>query len=182
MGVLFAHDRVRIHGYSRLLADLGPYTPETFLSGLRKRYTVNPYGHVDGSGYNIRPHIASPENYHIMHLYLEGTWYECCRPVDKDAGSIDVLDVAVLQKHVLEEMLGITDPRGDARLQDLGGTRRSRISKNSWMLEPTGLPLRCSRSGSGRCSRLPMQAESCRPNPRGLSQSFLSGLVIHSFV
>ena len=79
---------------------------------------------MDGSGYNIRPHIASPENYHIMHLYLEGTWYECCRPVDKDAGSIDVLDVAVLQKHVLEEMLGIADPRGDARLQYLGGARR----------------------------------------------------------
>ena len=49
MGVLFAHERVRIHGYSRLLTDLGTYTPETFLAELGKRYTVTPYGKVDGT-------------------------------------------------------------------------------------------------------------------------------------
>ena len=76
MGVLFAHDRVKIHGYSRLLTDLGSFTPATFLAGLGKLYTVTPYGNVDGSGYNIRPHISHPEKYHIMHLYLEGKWYQ----------------------------------------------------------------------------------------------------------
>jgi len=58
-----------------------------------------------------------------MHLYLGGNWYECTRPIDPAAGPIDVLDVSVLQKTVLEGMLGITDPRGDARLQYLGGAR-----------------------------------------------------------
>ena len=80
MGVLFAHERVRIHGYSRLLTDLGTYTPETFLAELGKRYTVTPYGKVDGRGYNIRPHIACPEKYHVMHLYLEGKWYQVYPP------------------------------------------------------------------------------------------------------
>ncbi|MGP8255947.1 MAG: DUF1015 domain-containing protein [Methanoregula sp.] len=182
MGVLFAHDRVRIHGYSRLLADLGPYTPETFLSGLRKRYTVNPYGHVDGSGYNIRPHIASPENYHIMHLYLEGTWYECCRPVDKDAGSIDVLDVAVLQKHVLEEMLGITDPRGDARLQYLGGARpvsdlEKLVDAGTYRLAFAMQPVRV-----GTVLSIANAGGIMPPKSTWFEPKLLSGLVIHSFV
>ena len=60
MGVLFAHNRVKIHGYSRLLADLGPYTPDSFLRKLRECFTVRPYGAVDGSGFNIPPAIAEP--------------------------------------------------------------------------------------------------------------------------
>ncbi len=123
MGVLFSHNRVRIHGYSRLLTDIGTFDQETFLNELRKWYTVTPYGAVDGCGYNIRPHIAHPEKYHVMHLYLEEKWYECTRPINPGADPLDVLDVALLQKLVLEGMLGITDPRGDARLQYLGGAR-----------------------------------------------------------
>ena len=123
LGVMFAHDRVRIHGYSRLLTDLGTYTPETFVHRLKDHFEVQPYEGVDGSGYNIPPKIASPEKYHIMHMYLCGRWYECTRPVDGAAAPLNALDVAVLQEHVLEGMLGITDPRGDARLQYLGGAR-----------------------------------------------------------
>jgi uncharacterized protein (DUF1015 family) len=123
MGVMFAHNRVRIHGYSRLLVDLGDYTPETFLRQLEKQFAIEPYGKVDGNGYNIRPNLANPEKFHVMHMYLGGTWYECTRPVDPVAALPETLDVAILQKYVLEGMLGIRDPRGDARLQYLGGAR-----------------------------------------------------------
>jgi len=123
MGVIFAHNRVKIHGYSRLLTDLGTFTPQSFLDKLGTCFTVRPYGALDASGYNIAPAIAHPGNYHVVHLYLAGTWYECTRPRDPQADPIASLDVAILQKHVLEGMLGITDPRGDARLQYLGGAR-----------------------------------------------------------
>jgi uncharacterized protein (DUF1015 family) len=56
-------------------------------------------------------------------MYLAGQWYECTRPLEKNAALLDTLDVAVLQTYVLEGLLGITDPRGDARLQYLGGAR-----------------------------------------------------------
>jgi len=123
MGVLFAHDRVRIHGYSRLVTDLGTLTPATFMHRLKEQFDVRPYGKVDGCGYNISPKTADPEKYHVVHMYLDGRWYECTRPLDTGAAPLDALDVAVLQKHVLLGMLGITDPRGDARLQYLGGAR-----------------------------------------------------------
>ncbi len=123
MGVMFAQDRVKIHGYSRLLADLGTFTPVTFLDALSKYFDVTPYGDVKGSVYNIPPRIKKPERYHIIHMYLAGMWYECTRPIDRNAAPLDALDVAVLQSFVLEGLLGITDPRADARLQYLGGAR-----------------------------------------------------------
>jgi uncharacterized protein (DUF1015 family) len=123
MGVMFAHDRVKIHGYSRLLTDLGTFTPESFMKRLRDRFDVKLYGPVNGSEYNITPGIINPEKFHVFHLYLSGRWYECTRPVDVNASPLDTLDVAILQKVVFETMFGITDPRGDARLQYLGGAR-----------------------------------------------------------
>lgn len=123
MGVLFAQNRVRIHGYSRLLADLGTYTPASFLEDLRKYFDVTPYGDVRGTEFNIPPKIKKPERYHVVHMYLAGQWYECTRPLERNAVLLDRLDVAVLQTWVLEGLLTITDPRGDARLQYLGGAR-----------------------------------------------------------
>ena len=123
MGVMFAHNRVKIHGYSRLLADLGTYSPTTFLDDLKKYFDVTSYGKVRGAEFNIPPKVKKPENYHIMHMYLAGQWYECTRLLEKKAALLASLDVAVLQTYVLEGLLGITDPRGDTRLQYLGGAR-----------------------------------------------------------
>jgi uncharacterized protein (DUF1015 family) len=123
MGVMFAHDKVKIHGYSRLLTDLGDYSEERFLNRLKDCFEVREYGPVNGKGYNIPPRISSPEKFHVIHLYISGQWYECTRPIDSHQTPLATLDVAVLQKHVLETMLGISDPRGDSRLQYLGGAR-----------------------------------------------------------
>ena len=123
MGVMFAHNKVRIHGYSRLLVDLGRFTPVTFIVELGKYFEIKPYGNVRGAEYNIPPKIKKPENFHVVHMYLAGQWYECTRLREKRAVPLDALDVAVLQTYVLEGLLGITDPRGDSRLQYLGGAR-----------------------------------------------------------
>jgi len=58
-----------------------------------------------------------------MHFYMQGTWYEASRPIRDPADLIGSLDVSVLQKDVLEGMLGITDPRGDPRLHYMGGAK-----------------------------------------------------------
>lgn len=123
MGVLFAHDRVRIHGYSRLISDLGPFTPQSFLARIAEIFNVQPYENVNVHGYNIQPMTKNADKYHIMHMYLKEQWYECTRSINPNASALESLDVAVLQNYVLKEMLDITDPRGDSRLQYLGGAR-----------------------------------------------------------
>jgi uncharacterized protein (DUF1015 family) len=123
MAVLFAHDRVKIHGYSRLVADLGSYTPASFLEALGERFYIEPYGEIDDTVVCIPPLGEHSVPCHVMHMYLGGRWYELARPVADTADLIASLDVSVLQQVVMEGMLGITDPRGDPRLQYLGGSR-----------------------------------------------------------
>jgi uncharacterized protein (DUF1015 family) len=181
MGVLFAHNRVKIHGYSRLLSDLGTYTPESFLKELGRCFTVRPYGNVDGSGYNIPPGVAEPGRYHVIHLYLAGTWYECTLEKDPGADSLEALDVAVLQRHVLGPMLDITDPRGDARLQYLGGARPvadlEKLVDNgtyrlAFAMQPVQVETVLSIADAGGI--MP-------PKSTWFEPKLLSGLVIHSF-
>ena len=181
MGVMFAQDRVRIHGYSRLLADLGTFTPQTFLDALTKYFEVTPYGNVRGKEFNIEPKIKKPERYHVMHMYLGGQWYECTRPLEKNAAPLDALDVAVLQTYVLEGLLGITDPRGDARLQYLGGARpvadlEKLVDLGKYQLAFAMQPVKVATVLSIADAGGVMPPKSTWFEPK-----LLSGLVIHSF-
>jgi uncharacterized protein (DUF1015 family) len=121
MGVLFADSGIRVHGYSRMVRDLGGRSREEFMEALSGSYGISPCGAVDRSAYQITPKI--PGNGHLMHMYIGGTWYECRARGDPPSDPIEALDVSVLQHEVLERILSITDPRGDDRLQYLGGAR-----------------------------------------------------------
>jgi uncharacterized protein (DUF1015 family) len=122
MGVIFAEDEVKVHGYSRLLTTFGEYSPQSFLQALRAVATVKPFDVVDSLAYTITPD-QNHEGLHIFHLYTDGAWYECSMQVSSSATRIDSLDVSVLQDQVLIPFLDITDSRGDSRLQYLGGAR-----------------------------------------------------------
>lgn len=123
MGVLFPHDGVKIHGYSRLVSDLGGMGEGEFLAKLGERFTVGPCENVDPLAYHIVPRAAEPGRSHIFHVFLGGKWYECSRLCGQGTDPIWSLDVTVLQQEVLGPILGISDPRTDPRLQYLGGAR-----------------------------------------------------------
>ena len=181
MGVLFAHDRVKIHGYSRLLTDLGTYTPATFMNRLKDCFDVKKYGPVDGSRYNIPPTIIFPEKFHVFHMYLSGYWSECTRTVDVTASPLTTLDVAVLQKEVFDTMLGITDPRGDARLQYLGGARpvsdlENLVDSGKYRIAFAMQPVRVDTVLSIADANGVMPPKSTWFEPK-----LLSGLIVHPF-
>ncbi len=181
MGVMFAHNRVKIHGYSRLLTDLGSYTPAAFMDAVKTCFDVVEYGPVDGNSYNIPPKIAHPEKFHVMHMYIGGKWYQCSRPVDTCAPSLDALDVAVLQKLVLEPMLGITDPRGDSRLQYLGGARpvadlEKLVDDGKYKLAFAMQPVRV-----GTVMAIADAGGVMPPKSTWFEPKLLSGLVVHTF-
>jgi uncharacterized protein (DUF1015 family) len=122
MAVLFPHDRVTIHGYSRLVTDLLGLSPESFREHLSERFFVRRCPSRPG-GEEWGPGRSSP-GLHLFRMYLAGAWYEVSRPKGPPAsGGIPVLDVQVLQDEVLRPLLGIREPRDDPRLQFLGGSR-----------------------------------------------------------
>jgi uncharacterized protein (DUF1015 family) len=112
VAVAFPHDQVQILPYNRTVKDLAGRTPSAFLSALRERFPVR-----DGS--------ASPARKGEAAMFLDGRWYTidlaAARPAD--ASRAAGLDVALLQQHVLEALLGIGDIRTDKRIEFVGGAR-----------------------------------------------------------
>ncbi|MCP1661676.1 MAG: DUF1015 domain-containing protein [Methanocalculus sp. MSAO_Arc1] len=122
MGVLFAHDSVTIHGYSRLLRSLNGMTPDAFLAALEAQFRVKKSSSVDTSKTDI-PVAGGRAERHVFHLYIEGAFYELSRDIDPGADPIARLDVSLLQESVLSPLLEIHDPRGDERLDFMGGAQ-----------------------------------------------------------
>ena len=122
MAVLFPHDRVAIHGYSRLITDLSGLSPETFREHLSEKFRVRRCAKPPGDE-GRGPGRSSP-GLHLFRMYLAGVWYEVSRMKDPPGrGGIPALDVQVLQDDILGPLLGIGEPRDDPRLQFLGGSR-----------------------------------------------------------
>ena len=114
LAVAFPADEVRILAYNRLVRAPEGVDARAILAGVAERFTVEP---SDGP---VTP--AAPGRFG---LYLAGRWYRLTAP-DELRGSddpVDQLDVAVLQRHLLEPVLGIGDPRRDPRIGFVGGVR-----------------------------------------------------------
>lgn len=123
MVVIFAHDRVKIHGYSRLVRDLGGMTIDDFMALMEENFEIERYHGVNKGEYRIRP-MTDDVSKHIMHMYTgNGRWYEIRVPAEDSEDLISFLDVSIIQKKVMEDILGISDPRGDPRLSYMGGAK-----------------------------------------------------------
>jgi uncharacterized protein (DUF1015 family) len=109
IAVAFPHVQMQILPYNRTVKDLAGRSPEAFLAELRQSFGV-----ADGPATLRRKGEVS--------MYLAGRWYTldltAARP--EDDSRANGLDVALLQRHVLERMLGIGDIRTDKRVDFVG--------------------------------------------------------------
>jgi uncharacterized protein (DUF1015 family) len=112
IAVAFPHNQMQILPYNRTVRDLGGRSPEVFLGEIRKTFSV-----ADGP--------AVPRRKGEVAMYLAGRWYalDLSRARPEDDSRASGLDVALLQRHLLEPFLGIGDIRTDKRLDFVGGAR-----------------------------------------------------------
>ncbi len=112
--VCFPHDELRIFDYNRFVRDLAGRTPEAFLAEIGRAFDVSP---ADGA---LRPTRRGE-----FGMFLGGRWYRLnVKPALVPAGDpVRSLDVSVLQDNLLGPVLGIADPRRDARIDFVGGIR-----------------------------------------------------------
>lgn len=110
MAVLFPVEEMLIMPYNRVVYRL-PEGPEAFLDQLRERFRVTD------------PGPKQPTLPGQVSLYTGGTWYGISLPETEGGSVADRLDVARLQAHLLEPMLGISDPRRDPNIGFVGGIR-----------------------------------------------------------
>jgi uncharacterized protein (DUF1015 family) len=110
---LFPSTQLHILDYNRLVHDLNGHSVEEILDGLQKDFFV---GRVDKA--------FTPGQLHEFGLYIDGGWYKLVAKEGSYASDpIGILDVTILQKNVLDRLLGIKDPRTDKRIDFVGGIR-----------------------------------------------------------
>ncbi len=111
IAVAFPDAEMQILPYHRVVKDLAGMTPASFLAALRARMTVEPGGPV-------------PRRRGDVSMFLDGTWYTVRLPAPPPGTSrADTLDVALLQREVLDPLLKIGDLRTDKRIDFVGGAR-----------------------------------------------------------
>ena len=110
---LFPDDQLQVMAYNRVVLDLNGETEASFRKLLAEKFVVS---ETDN---------PVPASRGAIHMYLGGRWYHMeARPdVVQMDDPVASLDVAVLQDHVLEPLLGIKDPRRSTRIRFLGGIR-----------------------------------------------------------
>lgn len=110
LSVLFPEDDLQVLPYNRLVKGLGGHTLESLLVAVNDAgFAVEgvPDGESSGPG--------------DMRMFVCGMWYRLMFPVPADADPVEALDVSVLQAKLLGPVLGIDDPRTDARIKFKGG-------------------------------------------------------------
>jgi uncharacterized protein (DUF1015 family) len=112
IAVAFPGNQMRILPYNRTVKDLAGRTPRQLLAALREQFLVTDGGPVpQGQGY--------------VSMYLDGRWYaiDLASVPAGDDSRASSLDVARLQRAVLEEVLRVGDVRTDKRIDFVGGAR-----------------------------------------------------------
>jgi uncharacterized protein (DUF1015 family) len=114
LAVYFPASQLRIMDYNRVVKDLNGLSKNEFFAQLGKQFAVkNAAGQV---------HPAKKGEFG---LYLDGTWYTLNAGTELQhiTDPVDRLDVSILQKYILDGILGIHDPRVDKRVDFVGGIR-----------------------------------------------------------
>jgi uncharacterized protein (DUF1015 family) len=112
VAVAFPGNQLRILPYNRTVKDLAGRTPRQFLAALREQFLI-----TDGS--------PMPQGQGYVSMYLDGRWYaiDLASVPAGDDSRASSLDVARLQRAVLEEILRVGDVRTDKRIDFVGGAR-----------------------------------------------------------
>ena len=112
IAVAFPDNQMQILPYHRVVKDLAGRTAAEFLGDLR---TVA----------EIAEGPAVPRRKGEVSIYLDGRWYvmDVSKTQPGDTSHASSLDVALLQRNVLERLLKIGDVRTDKRIDFVGGSR-----------------------------------------------------------
>lgn len=111
LAVIFPSSQLKILPYNRAVKDLRGLTTEEFIVRISK------YFHLETTS------NKSPKTIHSISMYLAGQWYSLMPKFSISKDPIEGLDVSILQRWILTEILGIDDPRKDKRIDFIGGIR-----------------------------------------------------------
>lgn len=115
LSVLFPDEELMIMDYNRVVKDYNGYDLDQLVAKIEEYFTVECMD--EGK---VRPSKKCE-----FGMYTKGKWYKLEAKTDKMdlSDPVKQLDVDILQKYLLEPILGIKDPRTDKRIDFIGGIR-----------------------------------------------------------
>ena len=114
LSVLFPDNQLKILDYNRVVKDLNGHSKKDFLQLVLEKFQVGTPGNTP----------VKPDQKGVVGMYLDGEWYRLTvREAFLNDHPVDGLDVAILQREILTPVLGIKDPKTDARIDFVGGIR-----------------------------------------------------------
>lgn len=171
LSVLFPHDQLMILPYNRAVMDLNGLTKEQFIGRIKENFDIFELGDLP----------YTPEEKASFGMFLDNSWYrlKAKEAISSIKDPVEVLDVSLLQKYILQPILGIEDPRIDTRIDFIGGIRglkelEKRVSQDmrvAFSMYPTSIIELFEVSDAGRL--MPPKSTWFEPKLR-------SGLFIHS--
>lgn len=111
LAVLFPASQLQILPYNRIVLDLNKMQAREFLDKVRGVFSLR---EVDQ---------GTPPAKGLLHMYISRKWYELKLATPQRSDAPQLLDVSVLQDHLLSPILGIDDPRTNKRIEFVGGLR-----------------------------------------------------------
>ncbi len=115
MAVCFPDNQLNIIDYNRLVKDLNGLSHAQFIEHLKEYFIVE----------EKSSEIEAPSELHNFSIYLDGKCYKLTAKKEtyNDNDPIDVLDVTISSKYILDRILNIKDLRSDKRIDFVGGIR-----------------------------------------------------------
>jgi uncharacterized protein (DUF1015 family) len=113
LAVHFPSSQLKILPYNRVV------------NGLRGRSTAEFITAVETNFKITKQPCREPARAGTFGMYLAGAWYqlEVLPRARSTEGAVEQLDVSILQKHVLQPLLGVDDPRTARNINFVGGIR-----------------------------------------------------------
>ncbi len=114
MAVIFPHNQLKVMDYNRVVKDLKGLSESEFLDKVSDSFFLT-------DNFNEK----APEQFHEFGMYIKGFWYRLRAKEDiyNENDVVGILDVSILQDHLLKPILGIGDLRTDDRIAFVGGVR-----------------------------------------------------------
>ena len=114
LSVLFPDEELMIMDYNRVIKDLNGMSEAELMDKLANVFTIG-----DPVDTPVRPRCKGE-----VSMYIGDKWYPLnMKDEVKSEDPVEGLDVAILQKYVLDELFGIKDPKTDKRIDFVGGIR-----------------------------------------------------------
>ncbi len=115
LSCLFPSNQLQIQDYNRLIKDTNGLSEAEILTKVATHFDVEKIGN----------NTYKPKQLHEFSMYMNGNWYKlnAHKNTYNESDPIGVLDVTILSKYVLDEILDIKDQRTDKRIDFVGGIR-----------------------------------------------------------